>query len=149
MSFPNGEGTHVDVLIDGVLWQAKSLRARGDQPGLQCNLYTEIDGEKTPYHGYSFQKLVAVYVRGAYAYIWIIPMEMLREEGKVEWKDEKGVKNLTVHMSEEQAKELPEGPICEPLADSDHPRRMNNKWTEKCFAGYVKIEGMLCAPPTA
>ena len=145
VSFADGEGTHTDIVIDGVLCQAKSLSSRGVQPGLKCDLSTGKKPHTRPYHGYSFQKLVAVYVRGSYAYIWIIPMQKLREEGKVEWKDEAGGTSLTVHMSEEQAKELPEGPICEPLADSDHPRRMNNKWTEKCFAGYVKIEGVLSA----
>ena len=145
-SFADGEGSLSDILINGVRWQAKSLRVHGDtHPGMECDLYTTR--KRVPYHGDSFQNLIAVHVRGNIAYIWIIPMEKLRKEGKVRVEDEKGnvrslgVKKLTVHMSAADAAGLPEGPICQPLAGGWN----KNKWTEECFAGCVNIGGMVRA----
>ena len=156
MSFADDEGSHVDILIDGVPWQVKSLQDTAEgKPGLQIPKLHTTDrrGVGIPYHENSFHKLIGIYRRDSFAYIYIIPMAKLREKGKVSTLDaegkvkQKGVTCLTVHMSAADLAGLPGGPICQALRWVRGMRGLppKNKWTEVFYDGWVDIQGMLYA----
>lgn len=140
VSFGDGEGELADFHIDGVHWQAKSLRAtKADQPGVQCDLATLSNGAYVKYHSESFKYLILVYWVGSVAYIWIISMQKLVEVGKVGVKKgEKGKPTLTVHMSKEQQAKEHQGVDFKPLKNNT-----NLKWTIGCFMGSVDMKDVL------
>ena len=162
MSLPDDEGSPSDILIDGVPWQAKSLHDTAEgHIGMYCSLHTTR--MKVPYHEKSFHKLILIYRRDSFAYIYIIPMAKLREERKVSILRadgtvlRKGVTTLTVHLSVEdfdgwEDAGLPGEPIWEPLrwVEGGPGQPPKNKWTEECLdvrsegGGFVDMGGM-CA----
>ena len=171
MSLPDDEGSHADILIDGVPWQIKSLcHTAAGQVGMLCDLHTmrwcpwRNRNVKDPYHEHSFHTLIGIYRRGSVAFIYIIPMAKLREKRKVSILDaagtvlRKGVATLIVHLSAEDFggwndAVLPGEPICESLrwVPGGRGQPPKNKWTEECFdvrsegGGFVDMEGMMSA----
>ena len=138
VSFADAEGAPADFFINGEHYQAKSLRATKGA-GVQCSLATLSNGEWVKYHSESFKHLILVYWVGSVAYIWIISMQKLVDEGYVGVeKGEKGKPTLTVHMSKEQQAKEHQGVDFKPLKNNT-----KLKWTIGCYEGSVDMKDVL------
>lgn len=100
-SWPDGQNTHVDLIMDGKRLQFKT--ARRQRRGYTCNMRISAGHDKAgrklfdPYPAGSFDMLIAVAWEDGIPHFWIIPAKELEDRGVMSSEMHAGQMSLRLH----------------------------------------------------
>mmetsp|Transcript_5898 Transcript_5898/g.17765 ORF Transcript_5898/g.17765 Transcript_5898/m.17765 type:complete len:285 (+) Transcript_5898:270-1124(+) len=100
-SWPDGQNTHVDLIMDGKRLQFKT--ARRQRRGYTCNMRISAGHDKAgrklfdPYPAGSFDMLIAVAWEDGIPHFWIIPASTLEDRGVMSSEMHAGQMSLRLH----------------------------------------------------